>query len=86
MTLKTETYKEFIKRKNAEFKHGKLIPMKDIGREARHFWQREAWTFMRQHNLTDKVFVIERIRRVKTEGRAVHAKTARKGDIGSATM
>ena len=68
MTLKTETYKEFIKRKNAEFKHGKLIPMKDIGREARHFWQREAWTFMRQHNLTDKVFVIERIRRVKTEG------------------
>jgi hypothetical protein len=45
---KTETYKEFIKRKGAEFKQGKPIKMKDIGRKGRHFWQREAWTFMRQ--------------------------------------
>jgi hypothetical protein len=81
MPPKTETYKESIKRKDAEFKQGKPIKMKDIGRKGRHFWQREAWTFVRQHNMTDKVFVVERIRRVRIDGRAVHAKTAKTGDV-----
>ena len=43
--------------------------MKDIGRKGRHQFVREAWTFMRQHNVPEKVFVIERLRKIRYQGR-----------------
>jgi hypothetical protein len=76
-----ESYQQFIKRKDKEFRKRKLIKVKDIGRRARHFWQREAWTFMPQYDLKEKVFIIERLRRIKTEGKAARPKTARIGDV-----
>lgn len=68
-----ETYQQFRK--------AKFVVTKDIGRQARHYWKREAWTFMPQHNLKEKVFVIERLRRVKVEGTSAHPRTAKTGDI-----
>jgi len=76
-----ESYKKFIKRKDEEFRKGKLIKVKDIGKQANHLWQREAWTFMPQHNLNEKIFIIERLRRVEIEGKATRPKTAKIGDI-----
>jgi len=67
-----ETYQEFINRKNEEFKKTALKPFKDISRKGRQEFKREAWTFMVQHNLKDKVFVIERLRREKFIGKATH--------------
>ena len=57
-----ETVSEFIKRKDAQFKNEKsLIPMKDIGRRGKFFFQGEVWTFLPQHNLPEKVFIFEGI-------------------------
>lgn len=48
------TADEFIDRKEQQFqkdlKAKKLIAMKDISREGKHGYLREAWTFMVQHN------------------------------------
>ena len=46
--------------------------MKDISRKGKHIFEREAWTFMTQHNLEEKVFVIERLRRIGIEGENTH--------------
>lgn len=79
-----ESYKQFIARKNKQFKEdkkkGKLIGMKDIGRKGRHGFKREAWTFMVQSNLKEKVFVIERLHRMEIQGQTVHRKI-KIGDI-----
>lgn len=75
-----ENYQEFIKRKNEDFRKGKLIPMKDIGRKGKHYFKREAWTFMPQHNTIKKVFVIERLRAVRTDGESAYRKIA-KGEV-----
>ena len=63
-----ESYKNFIKRKDQEFRKGKLIRMKDIGRGGSHNWKRESWTFMPQHNVPEKVFIIERLKRHSKKG------------------
>jgi len=64
-----EFHHDFIKRKSAEFQKSRLVPMKDASRQARHYWKREAWTFMPQHNVPEKVFVIERLKQGRTEGK-----------------
>lgn len=76
-----ENYREFIKRKNDAFRKEKLISIKDIGRKGKHIWAREAWTFMPQSNLKEKVFIIERFRRVKIMGTVAHPKWAKKNDL-----
>ncbi len=68
-----ETYQEFIDRKNEEFKKFELKPFKDISRKGSHRFKREAWTFMVQHNLKNKVFVIERLRREEFIGENTHS-------------
>ena len=79
---KKETAQDFIKRKKSQFrKEQPLIKMKDIGRRGEHFFKREKWTFLPQHNLVDKVFVLERLRKDKTGGRIAHKKSWKKGDI-----
>ena len=67
-----ETSQEFIARKNLEFQKKKPIKMKDISRKGFGIFEREAWTFMVQHNLNEKVFVIERLRRIEIRGKTSH--------------
>jgi len=76
-----ESSQQFIKRKIQEFKRGKLISMKDIGRKGRHFFKRDAWTFMPQYRHPEKVFLIERLRKVEILGKISHPKSNAIGDI-----
>ena len=78
---KTESAKDFIERKNKQFKASNTIKVKDIGRQGRHFWIREAWTFMPQSNLAEKVFVIERLRKESYEGKLTYKKQWKRGEI-----
>ena len=75
MTISAE---QFIAQKEVQFQkdleNKKLIGMKDISREGKHGFLREAWTFMVQHNLEEKVFVIERLRRAEIQGTTAHKK------------
>lgn len=70
-----ETAQEFIKRKNEQFLKDveKTIPMKDIGRQGKHNFIREAWTFMQQSNMEEKVFVLERLRKVVHMGELAYS-------------
>jgi len=74
-----ESAKTFIKRKKAGLGK-KPARMKDIGRKGWHYWLTEAATFMVQHNLPEKVFVLERLKRISIEGKVVHT-SAKVGDI-----
>jgi len=77
-----ETVHQFMKRKDLQFKKDQsLISMKDIGRRGKHFFNREAWTFLPQHNLKDKVFIIERLKKVRFDGRLAYRKFWKKDDI-----
>ena len=78
---KVEPVKIFIKRKNGHFKANNIIKAKDIGRKGIHFWVREAWTFMPQSNLDEKVFVVERLRKENYEGKLAREKLWKKGEI-----
>ena len=75
-----ETCHEFIQRKNEEYQAQKPIPMKDIGRKGKHVFVREAWTFMPQGGMEEKVFVFERLRRERIDGHTVHS-SLKTGDI-----
>lgn len=76
-----ETAKEFIERKNLQFKKEKTIRVKDIGREGSHFFLREAWTFLPQSNLKEKVFIIERFRKESFKEKLAHQSRWKKEDI-----
>ena len=83
MKLK-ETIKEFIKRKQTQFeleknKKDATIGMKDIGRNGKMHFIREAWTFLPASE--HKVFVFERLRKIKFEGRLAYKKTWKKDEI-----
>ena len=72
---------EFIEKKNNQFKTNSVIKVKDIGRKGTCFFVREAWTFLVQSNLSEKVFIIERLRKESTEGKIIHQSSWNKGDI-----
>ncbi len=74
------TADEFITKKNKDFDKNPVIMVKDIGREGKHYFHREAWTFAVQSDLPEKVFVIERLRKESTEGTLAYSNW-RKGDI-----
>ena len=77
-----ESTQDLIKRKSAEFKKGKsLISMKDIGRKGKVYLKREAWTFLPQSNLPNKVFILERLRKEKFSGDLAYKNSWKKGDI-----
>ena len=68
-----ESTGEFIERKNREFRDNqRLIPMKDIGRKGKFFFRREAWVFLPQNNLNKKVFILERLRKIKYDGKLAY--------------
>jgi hypothetical protein len=81
--MEKETAKEFINRKNVQFEKEKdsFINMKDIGREGKMHFIREAWTFLPQSNLKDKVFIFERLRKEKFSGKLSYQKNWKKNDI-----
>ncbi|MCL5407427.1 MAG: hypothetical protein M1429_02950 [Patescibacteria group bacterium] len=79
--MNIETVEQFIKRKNDSFTKKNTINVKDIGRNGRHFFVREAWTFMPQGNMSDKVFVIERLRKDSYEGELSYKDSWNRGDI-----
>jgi hypothetical protein len=62
----TETAAEFIARKNAQWERARDVPIetKDVGRQGKHHWVREAWTWHVQHNYGEKAILIERFRNV----------------------
>lgn len=74
------TAEEFMAVKEVEFKEFKNIRFKDINRVGWHIFRREAWVFHIQHNLPEKVFVLERLKKIGTEGRITH-KNVKIGDI-----
>ena len=77
----TESVESFIKRKEEEFKNNKrLINMKDIGRKGRFHFKREKWTFLPQSNLSEKVFIFERLKKVKYTGKLAYEKTWKRGE------
>ncbi len=75
---------EFIKQKNIQYNKDKrelsVIQMKDIGRKGTLRFIREAWTFLPQHNLNKKVFVFERLRKVKHQGALAFKSSWQEGD------
>ena len=80
--MKKESVQEFIERKGEEFRKEKsLILMKDIGRKGKRFYLREAWTFLPQSNLSDKVLILERLRKERYIGNLAYKKAWKKGDI-----
>jgi len=74
------TAQDFIDKKNEQFKKINIIRVKDIGRKGRHYFIREAWTFLAQSNLPEKVFVVERLRKESTDGTLTYSNW-KKGDI-----
>ena len=73
-----ESTVDFIKRKNEQFQNEKArVRTREIGRNARCYYVREAWTFLPQHNLEhDKVFVFERLRMERIEGGEIAFKSS----------
>ena len=82
--MKKESIQDFIKRKNIQFRQRALhlIPMKDIGRKGKVYLKREAWTFLPQSNLAEKVFLLERLRNIKFSGKLAYKHSWQKDNIG----
>ena len=80
-----ETAAEFIERKTRQWKRdreqGRAIKTKDVGRQGHHLWLRECWTWQVQHNLPQKVIVLERWRYLRTVGARANRGGAKPGDI-----
>lgn len=66
------SWKEFVKKKEEKFKNNQKVWMQDIGRKGRVCFKREAWTFLPQSDLPEKVFLIERLRTESFEGKIVY--------------
>jgi hypothetical protein len=68
--------------KNKKFKESMAVSMKDIGREGKMKFIREKWHFLPASNLPNKkVFVIEKLRKIKSEGRLANQKYWKEGEI-----
>ncbi|MFA6485753.1 MAG: hypothetical protein WCT40_00070 [Candidatus Magasanikbacteria bacterium] len=83
--MKIESAKEFINRRSKHFqdvldkykktkKDNLLKWLPDINRKGRYGFIREAWTLMPQFNTKEKIFIIERFRRVKIKRPITHKK------------
>lgn len=74
-----ESAEDFITRKSAEWKRdlelGRVIRMKDVGRDAVHTYRREAWTFLTQGTYAEAVNVLERLTHLQVDGTPAVAMT-----------
>ena len=72
----------FIRRKSAEWERERGKPTVETrdhsGARGDHYWVREAWTWIPQHNLSTKALVLERIKLLDRTG---HGEGAVAGDI-----
>lgn len=80
-----KTAQEFIEYKKAKFEKElddpkAIIVMKDINRKGKHIFKRKAWTLMVQHNLCEKVFILERLEKIDQIEPITH-KELKIGDI-----
>ena len=73
----SKTAEQFIEGQDLKWKRelarGRLIKMKDVGREGWQYWARKAWTFHIQHDYRVKVLVLERIEFDHAEGKRAYA-------------
>lgn len=80
-----QTAEEFIATRNEQFEQEKqkkkLRKMKDIGRKGHHNYLRTHWTFLRQHNNEQKVFLFERLELAEVRGRTVSITRKGIGDV-----
>jgi hypothetical protein len=85
MTELPRTAEQFIEDQTRKWKEelakGRLIKMKDVGREGWEYWARKAWTFHIQHNYRVKVLVIERIEFDHSEGIRAHPWKGERGTV-----
>src|SRR5688500_11122695 len=70
---------DFIARKREELLR-RPVRAKDIGRLGRYIWIREALTLREQSNYPEKVFMVERLRLQRIEGKRLRAGGAVAGD------
>lgn len=84
--MRAKSSADFIKDKNITWEKERQsgVPIKkkfyDLGREGYFHFVRHAWTFHQQHNLKQKIFVIEKLEIIDIEGKVTH-KDIKKGDI-----
>ena len=87
---KLPTAEAFITLKNKQFEDelkaakdmSRFVSMKDIGREGKLNFVREKWAFVPASNLPQrKVFVVEKLRKVKPTGKLAYKKSWRDGEI-----
>lgn len=81
-----ETSQDFIHKKIKQFEQelskSKLVSMKDIGRKENMCFIREKWHLFPASNLPKvKVFVVEKLKKVKSEGRLAYQKEWKEGEI-----
>lgn len=79
-----ETAEEFIAKKQKKVNEGKaIVNAKDIGREGKFIFKIVKATFMIQHNLPHKVFVVEKLELTQLEGKHAYKEYTKmkKGDI-----
>ena len=60
-----ENFQQTLKKYQATKKDNCLRWFPDINRKGKYGFLREAWTFMPQHNLQEKIFIVERFKRMK---------------------
>ncbi len=80
-----ESIQDFIKRKGKQFKEeltkNKSVVMRDIGRKGKLNFIREKWFFLPASNLSkSKVFIIEKLRKVKPYGKLAYKNSWREGE------
>ena len=81
-----ETRETFVRKKEEQFKeelkNSIEMSMKALGGKGKNLFLREGWKFIPQYNIGHrKVFVIERLRYVRTEGKPAHHTHRKKGEI-----
>jgi hypothetical protein len=88
INIKKEQFENEKKELDEKMKNKKRIPkrllmaMKDIGRKTEMFFIREAWSFVEQSNLNKKVFVVERLKKYKSDkSKMSYGSSWKEGDI-----
>lgn len=62
---RSEHFRKVLKKYKKNPKDCYLTWLPDINRRGKYGLLREGWTFMRQYNIIEKIFIIERFRRMK---------------------
>lgn len=69
-----QSFLAIIEKKKKRMASSKTIYMKDIGRKGHHVFECEAFTYLQQHNSTEKYFMFERLKRIRIDGEKANSK------------